>query len=147
MSFLDLELDCLSYNQMGPAEEVIRSKDGTKMYLVITYKRGGRFHELKVPLHFSSYFARPPIFVQHPYGKFQKSGLCLKIGLFCNYYFLDRYYLTGYLRYRLACQTVNITREASLGCVNVQRYHCRITTCPIRPKNWYLCPKRWADET
>ena len=52
----------------------------------------------------------------------------------------------GYYRYRLACQTVNICREASLACVVVQRYFCRIAFCPIRPRNWFLCPQNWANE-
>ena len=70
MYILDLQLDCLSYNQMGPAERVIRSKDGEKMYVVITYKRGGKFYELKVPKFFSAYFERPYIFIRHSYGMY-----------------------------------------------------------------------------
>ena len=54
--------------------------------------------------------------------------------------------MSGYLSYRLRAQTVNITRENSLAAVNVQRYNCRIATCVIRPKNWFICPKNWCDE-
>ena len=64
-----MELDCLSYNQMGPAELTIRSKDGEEMYIIISYKRSGKFFKLKVPKHFSLYFARPFIFFRHSYGK------------------------------------------------------------------------------
>ena len=64
----DMQLDCLAYNQMGPADTVIRSKDGEKMYVIITYKRGGKFYELKVPKFFSAYFERPFIYIRHSYG-------------------------------------------------------------------------------
>ena len=67
--FLDMELDCLSYSQMGPAELVIRSRDGEEMYLVISYKRGGKFFKLKVPKFFSTYFLRPVLFIKHGYGE------------------------------------------------------------------------------
>ena len=65
---LDLQLDCLSYNQMGPADKIIRSKDGQPMYVIISYKRGGTFHELKVPKHFSAYFERPVLYTRHSHG-------------------------------------------------------------------------------
>lgn len=54
---------------MGPAEVTIRSKAGDEMYLVISYKRGGKFFKLKVPRYFSTYFARPFIYLQHSYGE------------------------------------------------------------------------------
>ena len=63
-----MQLDCLSYDQMGPAEVVMRSRDGEKQYVIITYKRGGKFYELKVPRFFSAYFERPFIYIQHSYG-------------------------------------------------------------------------------
>ena len=63
-----MQLDCLSYDQMGPFELVIRSKEGERMYLVITYKRGGKFYELKVPKYFSAYFERSFIYIRHSYG-------------------------------------------------------------------------------
>ena len=64
--FLDVQLDCLAYGQMGPAEKVIRSKDGQKQYLVITYRRGGEQYRLQAPLHFSAYFERSPLYFKHP---------------------------------------------------------------------------------
>ena len=71
MMILDLSLDCLAYDQMGPAATCIRSTTGEKMYLVISYKRAGQFHELKVPIHYSAYFERPLIYFRHPYGNFE----------------------------------------------------------------------------
>ena len=61
-------MDCISYELMGPAAKIVRNKDGERQYIVITYKRGGKFYELKVPRFFSAYFERPPLFVQHSYG-------------------------------------------------------------------------------
>ena len=65
-----MALDCLAYDQMGPAATCIRSTTGDKMYLVISYKRAGQFHELKVPIHYSAYFERPLIYIRHTYGEF-----------------------------------------------------------------------------
>ena len=71
--FLDCQLDSLAYDQMGPAHEIIRSKDGQKLYLVISYRRGRQIHRLKVPLHYSGYYSRSPMFFKHPYGKLLNS--------------------------------------------------------------------------
>ena len=70
---LDLQLDCISYDLMGPAEAVIRTKNGDKLYLIIRYKRSGEFHELKVPKFFSAYFERPSLYMKHPHGKFSRT--------------------------------------------------------------------------
>ena len=73
---------------MGPAQDVMNDKNGTKQYLVISYRRGGAIHRLKVPLHYSSYYGRSPMFFQHPYGKlgFQIDDY-LHIGLFLIFTF------------------------------------------------------------
>ena len=150
--YLDLQLDSLSYEQMGPAEAVIRSNSGAKMYLVIKYKRGGEWLSLKVPLHYSAYYERPFIYIKHPYGTYYYGPIILIVRFFRRVFklmltlFLDRFYLTGYFRYRLGAMTVNICRENSLAAVCVQRHLCRITTCKERPRNWFTCPELWANE-
>lgn len=151
MVILDMDLDCLAYSQIGPAEKIVRNKNGDKMYIIITYKRSGRFFELKVPKFYSAYYERPYIYIRHSYGEyyFIFRSIIDDFNLFNKFqiYFLDRYYLTGYNSYRIRAQTVNICRECSLACVCTQRHFCRITTCQHRPKNWFLCPRRWADST
>ena len=55
---------------MGPTEQVLLDKDGNEMYLEIRYKRSGKTHTLRVPKRYSSYFARSPIFIKHPFGEY-----------------------------------------------------------------------------
>ena len=130
---------------MGPAEVTIRSRDGQKQYLVISYRRGGEVHRLKVPVHFSTYAARSPMYIKHPYGKYLSESSPFT----CSSHkklILDRYYLQGYNKFRLVCQTVNICRENSLASVVVNRHYCRISHCEEKPINWHTCPKNWCSE-
>ena len=62
---------------MGPTELCIMDKSGNPMYLTIKYRRSGKTFYLRVPMHFSAYFSRSPIFIKHNFGKFNPRSMIL----------------------------------------------------------------------
>ena len=131
-------LESLSYDMMGPTEDCLLNKNGDRMYLTIHYRRSGQSHPLRVPKHYSAYFARSPIFIRHNFGTFSSI-------IFVLMYFLDQFYVAGFYKYRLVAITINVAHENSLSAVCSMRYHCRLTRCDERPYNWFQCPDAWKS--